>query len=48
MLLFPKLQQWLGYPEPDGSQAMQPGVAGGTDRDEQLAIIDAGFTVMHV
>jgi hypothetical protein len=27
---------------------MEPGVAGGAERDEQFAVVDAGLTVMHM
>ncbi|HJT70770.1 MAG TPA: hypothetical protein VJ731_11255 [Terriglobales bacterium] len=48
MLLAPQGDEQLGYPDPEGSQAVEAGVAGGADGDQPVTVIDAGLTVMHM
>jgi hypothetical protein len=48
MLLDPERHQQLRQPEAQRGQAMQAGVAAGADGDEQVALMDARFAVMHM
>ena len=48
MLLDPEGDEELRDPDPEGRQAVEPGVAAGADGDEPLAVVDAGLTMMHM
>lgn len=48
VLLFPKSNQRLGDPDPDGAQPVEANVAGCADGNQQPTLMDAGLTVMHM
>jgi hypothetical protein len=48
VLFGPQLDQRLGYPDPQGAQAVEAGMAGGADGDEQFAPVDARAAVVDV
>jgi hypothetical protein len=44
----PQHRERLGYPPVDGSEPVQPGVAGQADRDQEVWVADTGMSVRHV
>jgi hypothetical protein len=48
VLLDPQQNESFRNPDPQGGQAVEASVAGGADGDEQLALMDAGLTMMHM
>lgn len=48
MLLDPEGDEQLRYPDPERSQAMEAGVAAGTDGNQPSAVVDARLTMMHM
>ena len=48
MLLDPEDDQQLRYPDPEGGQAVEAGVAAGADGNQPVAVVDARLTVMHM
>ena len=48
MLLDPEGDEQLRYPDPEGGQAVEAGVAAGANRNQPVAVVDARFTVMHM
>ena len=48
MLLDPEDDEQLRYPDPEGSQAVEAGVAAGADGNQPVAVVDARLTVMHM
>ena len=48
MLLNPEGNEQLGYPDPEGNQAVEAGVAAGADGNQPVAVVDARFTMMHM
>jgi hypothetical protein len=48
MLFGPEDGRQFGDPQVDGSQAVEAGVAGGADSDQQIRIADAGIPVMNM
>ena len=48
MLLGPQVEKQARDPEADGFKMVQPGMAAGADGNKQIAVVDAGLTVMDV
>jgi hypothetical protein len=48
VLLYPQDDQDLRYPRPQHRQMMEAGVASGAHGNQQLPVVDARLTVMHM
>jgi hypothetical protein len=48
VLFAPEDNEEIWYPDPDGSQPVEAGVAAGTYGNQPVAVVDAGLTVMHM
>jgi hypothetical protein len=48
MLLGPERNQRLRNPPAQSRQTVEAGVTGGADGDQQIALMDAGLTMMHM
>jgi hypothetical protein len=48
VLLGPERNEGLRDPHAQGGQAVEAGVTGGADGDQQCALVDAGLTMMHM